>query len=71
MAIKDEALRRGELFEAMQARLEGRENRALGAIKEVVFEEPDLPDERETALEVLEGVKEKVLFDDGDEEIDD
>ena len=45
----------------MQARLEGRENRALGAIKEVVFEEPDLPDERETALEVLEGMKEEVL----------
>ena len=64
MAIKDEALRRGELFEAMQARLEGPENRALGAIKEVVFEDPDLPDDREEALAVLEGVKEEVLGDD-------
>jgi poly(A) polymerase len=64
MSIKDEALRRGSLFEAMQKRLEGRENRALGAIKEVVFEEPDLPDDREAALAALEAVKEDVLADD-------
>jgi len=66
--IKDEALRRGALFEAMQQRLEGPENRALGAIKEVVFEDPDLPEKREAALEYLEGVKAKVLSDDGDVE---
>ena len=50
----------------MQQRLEGPENRALGAIKEVVFEDPDLPDDREAALEVLEGVKEETLADDKD-----
>jgi len=61
MEIKDEALRRGELFETMQARLEGRENRALGAIKEVVFEDPDLPADRDDALDVLEEVKEAIL----------
>ena len=63
MTIKDEALRRGELFETMQNRLMGRENRALGAIKEVVFEDPDLPADRDDALEYLEGVKEEVLSD--------
>jgi poly(A) polymerase len=63
LKIKDEALRRGALFEAMQARLEGRENRAMGAIKEVIFEDPDLPDERDAAIEYLEGVKEDVLSD--------
>jgi poly(A) polymerase len=61
LEIKDEALRRGALFDAMQDRLEGRENRAMGAIKEVIFEDPDLPDERDDALAVLEGVKEEVL----------
>jgi poly(A) polymerase len=61
MEIKDEALRRGALFETMQRRLEGPENRALGSIKEVVFEDPDLPEEREAAIEYLEGVKEEVL----------
>jgi poly(A) polymerase len=63
MDIKDEALRRGRLFDAMQDRLEGRENRAMGAIKEAVFEDPDLPDERDAAIEYLEGVKEEVLTD--------
>ena len=61
MEIKDEALRRGALFEAMQDRLEGRENRALGAIKEVVFEDPDLPADWEAAIEYLEGRKAEVL----------
>ena len=63
MAIKDEALRRGALFEAMQDRLDGPENRALGAIKEVVFEDPDLPDDREAALDYLNAVKEEALAD--------
>jgi poly(A) polymerase len=61
MDIKDEALRRGELFETMQDRLEGPENRALGAIKETVFEDPDLPRERAAALAVLDRVKEETL----------
>jgi len=65
--IKDEALRRGELFDAMQDRLTGRENRAMGAIKEVIFDDPDLPDERAAALDVLEGVKAEVLSEDEEE----
>jgi poly(A) polymerase len=68
MAIKDEALRRGALFETMQERLEGAENRALGAIKEVVFEDPDLPEERDAALAYLEAVKADVLTEDAAEE---
>ena len=68
MTIKDEALRRGALFEAMQRRLEGPENRALGAIKEVVFEDPDLPNERDAALDYLEGVKQEVLSDESSNE---
>ena len=68
MAIKDEALRRGALFETMQERLEGPENRALGAIKEVVFEDPDLPEERDAALTYLEAVKADVLTEEAAEE---
>ncbi len=67
MEIKDEALRRGELFDAMQDRLTGRENRAMGAIKETIFEDPDLPEEWEAAIEYLEEVKAKVLTDDVDD----
>jgi poly(A) polymerase len=33
----------------------------MGAIKEVVFEDPDLPEDRDDALEKLEGVKAEVL----------
>jgi len=69
MTIKDEALRRGALFDAMQQRLEGRENRALGAIKEVVFEDSDLPADREEALDYLEDVKAEVLSE-GEENAD-
>ena len=68
MAIKDEALRRGRLFDAMHDRLEGRENRAMGAIKEAVFEAAGLPDDRGAALEYLEDVKEEALSDDPDGE---
>lgn len=63
MDIKDEALRRGALFEAMQKQLQGPENRAMGAIKEAIFEDPDLPEDRDAALAYLEGVKEEVLSD--------
>jgi poly(A) polymerase len=64
MSIKDEALRRGALFETMQGRLEGREQRAMGAIKEAVFEAPTLPADREAALDYLENVKNEALGDD-------
>jgi poly(A) polymerase len=70
MAITDEALRRGELFDAMQDRLDGRENRAMGAIKEVIFEDPDLPGDRDAALDYLEGVKAEVLGEEDSKEAD-
>lgn len=61
MEIKEEALRRGELFETILNRLEGPEHRATGVIKKVVFNDPDLPDDRGAALDYLEDVKEEVL----------
>ena len=48
----------------MPDQLEGPENRALGAIKEMVFEDLDLPEERVAAIEYLEGVKAEVLSED-------
>ncbi len=55
----------------MQDRLTGRENRALGAIKEVVFEDPDLPADRDAALAELEEVKEEVLSDEDEADTED
>jgi len=55
MQIKDEALRRGELFEAMIQRMSGPERRATGAMKEAVFTD-DLPDDWEAALAYLDTV---------------
>jgi len=61
MDIKDEALRRGELFEAMVRRLDGPERAATGAIKDAVFNDPDLPDDRDAALQYLDRVKREAL----------
>jgi poly(A) polymerase len=58
--IAEGALRRGALFEEMQQRLEGPEQRALGAIKEVLFF-GEVPTGREAAVERLLGVKEDAL----------
>ena len=55
MDIKDEALRRGELFEAMMKRMSGPERRATGTVKEAVFND-DLPEDEEAALSYLDGV---------------
>ena len=55
MDIKDEALRRGELFETMMKRMSGPERRATGAMKEAVFND-DLPKDEEAALSYLDGV---------------
>jgi len=60
MEIKDEALRRGALFEEMVAMLKGPERRALSAIKEVIFK-GELPADREEALAYLHRVKEEAL----------
>ena len=65
MEIADEALRRGALFEEMQERLEGAEQRALGTIKEVLFFGA-VPPEHDAAIERLMEVKEEALARDGE-----
>jgi len=70
MDIKEEALRRGDLFEAMVRRLEGPERAATGAIKEVVFNDPDLPKDHDAALQYLEQVKRKALAERQQEEVE-
>ncbi len=67
MQIKDEALRRGALFEEMVRRLEGPERAALGAVKEVVFQ-GELPAERDAALARLMEVKDEALAEQVDRE---
>ncbi len=52
MAIKDDALRRGRLFDEALGRLAPGQRRAVGAIKEAVTS-PDLPDDDERAMERL------------------
>jgi len=64
MQIKDEALRRGSLFEAMLQRMSGPERRATGAMKEAVFND-DLPQDQEAALAHLDAVVQSELGGDG------
>jgi len=64
MQIKDEALRRGSLFEAMLQRMSGPERRATGAMKEAVFND-DLPPDQEAALAHLDAVVQSELGGDG------
>jgi poly(A) polymerase len=61
MSIKDEALRRGELFEEMLQRMDGPQRRATGAVKEAVFEHDDLPHDHDAAIEYLDGVMQDAL----------
>ncbi len=56
MEIKDDALWRGTLFEEFIAELEGPENAAIGAVKEVVFS-GDLPHDRAAAWQYLADIK--------------
>ncbi|PSQ99104.1 MAG: tRNA nucleotidyltransferase [Bacteroidetes bacterium QS_9_68_14] len=58
--IAGEAKRRGALFEEMQQRLDGPEQRALGAIKEVLFF-GKVPQGREAAVQQLLTVKDEAL----------
>jgi poly(A) polymerase len=60
MQVKDEALRRGRLFHEMIDRLEGRERRATGAIKEEIFW-GDVPKDHDAALAHLMQVKDRAL----------
>ena len=60
MQIKDEALRRGALFDEVVGRLEGPEKAAIGAIKEVVFS-GELPAGHAAAIRRLMSVKDEAL----------
>lgn len=60
MEIKDDALRRGALFEEFIAQLQGPENAAIGAIKEVVFS-GDVPKDRAAAWRYLTDVKDRAM----------
>jgi poly(A) polymerase len=65
--IADEALRRGALFEEMQRRLDGPEQQALGAIKEVLFFGEVPASSREAAIARLMDVKDEALADEAEE----
>ncbi len=60
LQIKDEALRRAELFDYMMRSLKGPERRAIGAIKQELFSGA-IPPEREMALQHLYAAKDCVL----------
>lgn len=60
MRIKDEALRRGALFDEIARRLQGPERRAMGAIKEEIFS-GDVPEDPAAAWEHMMEVKDRAL----------
>jgi poly(A) polymerase len=60
MDMKDEALRRGDLFETMLQRMSGPERRATGAVKDAVFND-DLPATDDAAIAYLDGIIEREL----------
>lgn len=65
MQIKDEALRRGELFDEIVGNLRGPERAATGAIKEALFS-GDIPADHESAYAYLMEVKDAALRRRGD-----
>ena len=60
MQIKDEALRRGALFDEVMRLLQGPERRATGAIKQEIFE-GEIPQDHDAALKHLLAIKDRVL----------
>ena len=60
MKMKDEALRRGALFDEVIRNLQGPERAATGAIKEEIFS-GEIPQDHDEAYRYLMGIKEKVL----------
>ncbi len=60
MQIKDEALRRGTLFDEVMRLLQGSERRATSAIKQEIFE-GDIPEDHDAALKHLLEIKDRVL----------
>lgn len=62
MQIKDEALRRGNLFNEMMQLLQGPERRATGAIKQEIFE-GNIPADHDAAIVHLLHIKDEALAD--------
>ena len=60
MQIKDEALRRGALFDEIVRQLEGPERRAIGAIKDALYTE-EIPAEHDRAVAYLMEIKRRVV----------
>ncbi len=60
MQIKDEALRRGALFDEVVRRLKGPERRATGAIKQEIFTGP-IPQDHAAAVDYFMAIKDRVL----------
>ena len=63
MEHRADAIRRGDLFKETIDRLDGREKRAVGVIKEAVLS-PDLPEGWDSAIAYLERVKDAFLHPD-------
>ena len=60
LAMKDEALRRGQLFDEVLGTLSGPERRAMGAIKEALFR-GDVPVNHKEAVAYLMRIKDETL----------
>ena len=60
MRHRDDALRRGALFDRLVRTLDRKERRALGALREALATHP-LPEGEEAALAYLDGVREEAL----------
>ena len=60
LAMKDEALRRGQLFDEVLGTLSGPERRAMGAIKEALFR-GDVPTDHAEAVAYLMRIKDETL----------
>ena len=60
LEMKDEALRRGRLFDEILGSLQGPERRAMGAIKEALFR-GDVPAEHDAAIAHLVRIKDEAL----------
>ena len=60
LQVKDEALRRGALFDEVVRRLRGPERRATGAIKQEIFS-GDIPQDHDAAMNHLMAIKDSVL----------
>jgi len=61
LAHADDARRRGRLFEHLRQSLPRDQKRALGALRETLATDPDLPDDEAAALAYLDAVRHRAL----------